>query len=279
MESVDPATGRPLPVDAIQRVMFVASSVHVYNIRPSPRRRATPLRPGPRTPSGTSSTARLRVIETAVPSPGGGPDEVKTDIVLEDSSTGQLFAAAPYTSQAVVEPALDSSRFFALRVQDGAGRKAVLGVGFEERSESFDFSVALQEARRALGMDRVAGGPPVSQRPGAAGAEKKQAEEKRDYSLKEGETITVNLSGTKFGRNRPRPQDMMSPASEQANLASVSLPPPPSGAGKRNSVSLPPPPGSRSPQPQAQITTTRREDKRKSAAELGFDDGQFGEFA
>ena len=34
MESIDPATGRALPADAIQRILFIANSVHVYNIPP-----------------------------------------------------------------------------------------------------------------------------------------------------------------------------------------------------------------------------------------------------
>lgn len=34
MESIDPATGQPLPADAIQRVLFIVGTVHVYNIPP-----------------------------------------------------------------------------------------------------------------------------------------------------------------------------------------------------------------------------------------------------
>ncbi|KAI1395116.1 DUF1681-domain-containing protein [Hypoxylon fuscum] len=267
MESIDPATGRTLPSDAIQRVLFVASLVHVYNI--------PPMVPGKGhvAASWTADdnkrqifTARLRVIETAIPVAGStdGEEKVKTDIVLEDSSNGQLFAAAPYTAQAVVETVSDSSRFFALRVQDEAGRKASLGVGFEERSDAFDFGVSLQEAQKTLSWGNQGGGP-SGKKPAAL--ERKDSAEKRDLSLKEGETITINLPG-RFGRRKPDTP----PESSSGGLSSFSLPPPPSSSSSssasRGSGILPPPPSA---------SSVRQ--KRLSAQELGFDDGKFGEFA
>jgi hypothetical protein len=82
-------------------------------------------------------------------------------------------------------------------------------------------------------------------------------EEKRDLSLKEGETITVNLAGTRFGRRAGRPAQTDGSADEGAkSLASFALPPPP-------------PPSAREVRAQ----------KRLSAQQMGFDDGQFGEFA
>lgn len=177
----------------------------------------------------------------------------------------------------MVEPAADSSRFFALRVQDPAGRKATLGIGFEERSEAFDFGVALQEAEKAIG-----GG--VRMDVGVRREEKEKVEEKRDYSLKEGETITVNLSGTKFGRNRIRPPPGKGDGKGAGegeggkSLNSFALAPPPGsgpglslggGGGGGGNGFLPPPPSAQEV----------RKQKRLSAQELGFDDGQFGEFA
>ncbi|POS76172.1 hypothetical protein DHEL01_v205442 [Diaporthe helianthi] len=261
MESFDPATGQQLPSDAIQRILFIATSVHVYNIPPLASTKGYTAATWTEDPKRHIITCRLRVIETALPQPGGD-DKVKTDVVLEDTSSGQLFAAAPYTTPAVVEPALDSSRFFAVRVQDPSGRKATLGIGFEERSEAFDFGVALQDARKGLGLG-LDGGPsdPTPQQ-----KQKESAEEKRDLSLKEGETITVNLGG-KFGRRRP--QNDSEPAGTGASLSSFSLPPPPSGSSSRAGFSLAPPPSAQD---------VNQKDQ-KTAKDLGFDDGQFGEFA
>lgn len=69
----------------------------------------------------------------------------KAFIRLEDANSGDVFAVCNYDgTSATVEPVLDSSRYFVLRVEDG-GRKAYIGMGFQERTEAFDFNVALQD--------------------------------------------------------------------------------------------------------------------------------------
>ncbi|RDA90885.1 hypothetical protein CP533_3213 [Ophiocordyceps camponoti-saundersi (nom. inval.)] len=239
MALVDPATGSPLPSDAIQRVLFIAAAVHIYQIPPLSSMRGHSAASWTTDESRHIFTARLRVIETC-----SAAAELKVDVVLEDPASGQLFAAAPYTDEHVVEPAVDSSRFFALAVRDPNGRRAVLGIGFQERSDAFDLSVALQEARRNLGWADA-----DTQRAQGNTAAKEAA---KDYSLKDGETITVSLGKSNLGRR----QQQEPPASSE----SASEPPPP--------IPLPPPPSAQD---------ARR--KRRSLRALGFDDGQFGEFA
>jgi hypothetical protein len=271
--NVDALTGQALPANAIQRILYLAPKVHIYQIPP-----ATSTK-GYQASTWTADnnkmqifTARLRVVETSIPSEReDGDEKVTTTLLLEDAKTGDLFAAAPYTSERIVEQALDSSRFFAITVV-GEGRKAILGMGFEERSEAIDFSIALQDARKTLGFDANStgtGGP--SARGGKA---KKEVEEpKRDFSLKEGETISINLGGLKS--RRARPESDMSPdhqKSEQDALFSIK-PPPGSGGGF-----LPPPPSAKSVKEERRRSRQNFEPPKQTAEDLGFDDGEFGEF-
>ncbi|KAF2031456.1 adaptin ear-binding coat-associated protein 1 NECAP-1 [Setomelanomma holmii] len=268
--NVDPLSGQPLPANAIQRILYLAPKVHIYQIPP-----ATSTK-GYQASTWTANnnklqifTARLRVVETSIPSEREDGDEiVTTTLLLEDPKTGDLFAASPYTSERVVEQALDSSRFFAITVV-GEGRKAVLGMGFEERSEAFDFSIALQDARRVLGFDATSSGVAGC----GAKAQKPEEEPKRDFSLKEGETISINLGGLKGRRSRPEAEKSPDQQkSEQDALFSIK-PPPGSGGGF-----LPPPPSAKSVKEERRRSRQSFEPAKQTAEDLGFDDGEFGEF-
>ncbi|KAK4544911.1 hypothetical protein LTR36_003816 [Oleoguttula mirabilis] len=254
MAIIDPATGRPLPDSdsAFQRVLFVTNNVHVYGIPPitSTKGFSAGSWTSPTQPTAQQIfTARLRVLETTVDS------NVKVDIVLEDSSTGDLFAAAPYTSEAVVQQANDSSRFFAVRVQGEGGMKATLGIGFEDRSPAFDFSIGLGEARKVLGMEPNTGGQPGR---GAHGSGITEEESKTDFSLKKGEQIHIQV-GQK-GRRAASPNTA---ARSDDGVALFSIaPPPPAGKAQSGLPSIAPPPAV----------------EKQSAQDFGFDDGEFGEF-
>ncbi|KAI6878821.1 DUF1681-domain-containing protein [Hortaea werneckii] len=255
MAIIDPATGRPLQESdaSFQRVLFVTNGVHVYGIPPitSTKGFNASSWTSPTQPTAQEIfTARVRIVETTVDS------KVKVDIALEDGNTGDLFAAAPYTSVAVVQQASDSSRFFAVRVQGEGGMKATLGIGFEDRGPAFDFSVALREAGKILGMNDSSAAQ--SGRSSQANS-KAEGESKQDFSLKEGEKIHIQV-GQK-GRRAPSPQT--AGTSDSSALFSIA-PPPDAGKGSEAFPSIAPPPSSK--------------DTQKSAQELGFDDGEFGEF-
>lgn len=270
MTTLDPATGRPLPDSAIQRVLYICPRVHIYQIPPLTSNKgfsAGSWTAPPRPTAQQIFTARLRIIETSLAS------EIKSDIVLEDPKTGDLFAAAPYSSPAVVQQANDSSRFFAVRVVGEGGMKATLGLGFEERPDAFDFSITLSEARKLLGMEQNAA-------PGQAQSQqmsRKTVEEpKKDFSLKEGESIHVEIG------NRGRRQQPAVASKDDGNaLFSIKPPPPPAASDDLALPSLAPPPSaadikaaSKSPSP----ARPAQDPNQPSAQDLGFDDGEFGEF-
>lgn len=65
------------------------------------------------------------------------------DLGLQDSTNGELFASVNYAHPwPQVEPVLDSSRYFVLRVDGEGGKRAYIGMGFAERGEAFDFQVS-----------------------------------------------------------------------------------------------------------------------------------------
>ncbi|KAL9120293.1 MAG: hypothetical protein Q9187_003146 [Circinaria calcarea] len=264
MTTVDPSTGAPLPADAIQRVLFIASSVHVYSIPPATSTKG--YLAASWTGSGSAArqifTARLRVIETAIPN-----ETVQTDVVLEDPSNGQLFAAAPYTDAGAVEQVLDSSRFFAVRVVGEGGRKAVLGIGFEERSEAIDLGIALQEVRKFQGAGKENTAPGRKKATGKSAVAEK-VPEKIDFSLKEGQTIHIDI-GNRPGKRREG----------RGETVDRYIAPPSGGFLDNGAMSfLPPPPSAQDIRAEKSKNRHDAVPEPRSIAALGFDDGEFGEF-
>lgn len=103
--------------------------------------------------------------------------EMECQLRLQDVSTGELFAIAPYKYDGKgVMSVLDSSRFFTIRVVNGT-MTAVLGLGFADRNQAFEFNVALQDFRKHSNFSERL--PNVT----------------RDFSLKEGQKIHINVGG------------------------------------------------------------------------------------
>uniref|UniRef100_UPI00398EF0E4 adaptin ear-binding coat-associated protein 1-like isoform X2 n=1 Tax=Pristiophorus japonicus TaxID=55135 RepID=UPI00398EF0E4 len=110
---------------------------------------------------------------------------------------GELFAQAPVETYPgiAVESVTDSSRYFVLRIQDGSGRGAFIGIGFSDREDAFDFNVALQQHFRWVKQD----------------AELLKQEQnldtgpKLDLGFKEGQTLELNIGNIKK-RDRSRPR-------------------------------------------------------------------------
>ncbi|KAL7976372.1 hypothetical protein Chor_015436 [Crotalus horridus] len=135
---------------------------------------------------------------------------------------GELFAQAPIDQYPgiALETVNDSSRYFVIRIQDGNGRSAFIGIGFGDRGDAFDFNVALQDHFKWVKQetDICRESQELDSRP------------KLDLGFKEGQTIKLNIGNMptkKSGSAKPRP----------AGSAGLNLLPPPPG-GK---VAPPPP--------------------------------------
>ncbi|KZP01137.1 adaptin ear-binding coat-associated protein 1 NECAP-1 [Calocera viscosa TUFC12733] len=190
--------------DIIENILFIARNVNVFKI--PPRTSNEGYRAADWITEQPLWKGRLKVTERG--------DQCY--IVLEDPNSGELFAQAPYDkTSAAVEAVLDSSRYFVLRVEGEGGRKAYIGLGFEERAESFDFNVALQDyVKRAK-----AASDPTSAIAAAV------HDPPPDYSLKEGQTMTIKIpakDGTKIAGKA---------ASSSSFGGGFALPPPPPAGG------------------------------------------------
>ncbi|OAY32654.1 uncharacterized protein At1g03900 [Manihot esculenta] len=214
--------------ESMEHTLLVVREVSVYKI--PPRSTSGGYKCGEWLQSDKIWSGRLRVVSC----------KDRCEIRLEDPNSGELFAACfvhPGQREASVETVLDSSRYFVLKIEDGRGKHAFIGLGFAERNEAFDFNVALSDHDKYVRREH----------------EKETGETSEsdthidihpavNHRLKEGETIRINvkhkpstgtgmlsaagLSGAHSGNGKPKP---------------LGLAPPPNGAGKIRSP-LPPPP-------------------------------------
>ncbi|KAJ7149349.1 adaptin ear-binding coat-associated protein 1 [Mycena filopes] len=165
--------------DEIESILYIGREVSVYKIPPLKANEGH--RAGEWGDLGLPLwKGRLRIIEKSA----------GAALMFEDGSTGELFAKAEYDpTRPCVEAVLDSSRYFVVRVEDD-GKKAYIGMGFQERSDSFDFNVALQDYTK---RHKAALNPSSSDAP--APSPHIPAGPKKDYSLKEGQTFSINIPG------------------------------------------------------------------------------------
>ncbi|KAK8693249.1 hypothetical protein V6N13_070842 [Hibiscus sabdariffa] len=171
-------------------------------------------------------------------------------IKLEDKNTGELYARAflrngePHP----VESVIDSSRYFVLRIEENIGgrrRHAFIGIGFRERTEAYDFQAALHDHMKYLNKKKTA----------EEMEQQFQNTSSVDYSLKEGETIVLQLKNTQSGGSSVKSKaselgiDKLSLADkgdQKDPVLSIKLPPPPPGpiSSVGSPLKSPPPPPS-----------------------------------
>lgn len=186
-----------------ESVCLVKPEVYVYRIPPVVSSRGH--RAGDWKLDEPDWTGRLRLVAIGN----------KLELRLEDKE-GRLFAKCPVDEYPgiSIEPVVDSSRYFVVRLKNDNGQTAFIGMGFADRSDSFDLNVALQDhfkyVEKSTELDK-----------------QRQVEEpKLDLGFKEGQTITINF-GKKSASGGQRPRAATSESGGDA-AAFPLLPPPPS---------------------------------------------------
>ncbi|CAK0762272.1 hypothetical protein CVIRNUC_002940 [Coccomyxa viridis] len=175
--------------EKIEQTLYQCRNVQVYRIPPRPSsggHKSGDWKVGDRIFEG-----RLRVMSI------GNMCELR----LEEPGSGELFAMCPVPlgqREAAVEPVSDSSRYFVLRLVDAdTKRHAFIGMGFADRSDAFDFNVALADhekfCRRAKEV-AVAREDVRDAAPAASSSEAASLYKKQDLSLKQGETLKINMA-------------------------------------------------------------------------------------
>nr|CAB3499391.1 unnamed protein product [Digitaria exilis] len=211
--------------EAFEHTLLVVREVSVYKI--PPRTTSGGYKCGEWLQSDKIWSGRLRVVSCGD----------RCEIRLEDPATGELFAACfvlPGQRESAVETVLDSSRYFVLRIEDGRGKHAFVGLGFNERNEAFDFNVALSDHEKYVkreqeketagaGGDDSSGGGEIDIHPAV------------NRRLKEGETIRINV------KNKPSAGSGMLSSAATKPKTGMLLAQPAGAAGKLRSP-LPPPP-------------------------------------
>lgn len=140
-------------------------------------------------------------------------------IKLEDRGSMKLYAMVNVDTYPgpMVQTVTDSSRYFIIKPVEGPH----VGLGFADRSDSFDLNMALNEHFKSLRVDAE------------IAKESEEPREQLDLALKEGQTIKVNINiPRKSNRERSR-----SPATSA--LRSGGVLPPPSAAAQAAGI-LPP---------------------------------------
>lgn len=182
-EDQNDVVGENEETEAIEFVLFQVSECYVYLI--PPRKSAASYRADEWNVNKWAWEGMLKVVSK-------GEECI---IKLEDKSTGELYARAFLRKGELhpVEPVIDSSRYFVLRIEENIGgrlRHAFIGIGFRERTEAYDFQAALHDHMKYLDKKKTA----------EEMEQQFQSTSAVDYSLKEGETLHLHLKNKSSGR-------------------------------------------------------------------------------
>uniref|UniRef100_A0A336N267 CSON005029 protein n=1 Tax=Culicoides sonorensis TaxID=179676 RepID=A0A336N267_CULSO len=188
-------------MEAYESVLLIKQEVFVYKIPPRTTNRG--YRAADWNLNEPAWSGRLRMVAR----------DTALEVKLEDKTTGQLYAKCPIEAYpgVAIESVSDSSRYFVLRIQDDNGRSAFIGLGFGDRSDSFDMNVALQDHFKWVkNQEQI---------------EKEKTDgpkENLNLGFKEGETIKINMKIRREG------QEGSGRTGKSRTAGTGLLPPPPS---------------------------------------------------
>lgn len=206
-EAADDSSSKvPFPVSDTERTLLIKNESFVYRI--PPQTKAVGWKATEWNLDKPDWKGKMRLI---------GKGKV-AEIKLEELGSNKLFASCPIETYPgpAVQQVVDSSRYFVIKVVEEGGKSAHLGLGFADRSDSFDLNTTLHDHFKGLKVEEQ------------IERESEEPQEKLDLALKEGETIKVSI-------NIPRKSRTKSPATRTG--AGLSLPATPGPAG-----ALPAPP-------------------------------------
>lgn len=152
--------------DAVERTLCQLPNVHVFRI---PTRTSADGYRAADWPKDPNWTGKLKVVTK----------NNNLAVILMDAQNN-TFAVCHVTDDSSVERTLDSGRYFALKITNAQGRHAFIGIAFNERSEAFDFNVALSTFKTEMEREQKAATSAISA-------------PEQDFSLKSGEKIKIKL--------------------------------------------------------------------------------------
>jgi len=201
-----------------EQTLFVCRECYCYKLPPRPA--ATAYKCSDWGLDKPMWTGRCRVLSKGQ----------QCTILLEDNNTGDVFGTCPVGEDRSksVEAVSDSSRYFVIRIVNGT-QHAFIGIGFAQRSESFDFNVAIQDHQKVASAEKtLSSGNSIIQ------------ESNKDYSLQSGQSISINTS---FLKKKKEGQDGAGAAGGGASSGSSSSSTTTGGGGGGGGFGLLPPPG------------------------------------
>lgn len=170
--------------DSIERTVFVGKECFVYKV---PNRGPNGYVASDWKESDFMWKGRVRVVEQGD----------KCEIRLEDPMSGALFASCIVNDdlEHAVERVTDSSRYFVLRITSGS-KTAVIGMGFQERNDAFDFNVSLEDHMKDVRFRREEKTRPTGTTRQQQEAPGKPQQPALDLGLKDGQTFRVSIRST-----------------------------------------------------------------------------------